>query len=342
MIVTGLILVKRDSALRAWLTWETQRLNEEFARAFDCEFYKFDYSYKPRMLRYLCSAWHTLKVIYNKKYDIVFAQYPSVVLVFLLTLLRIFGKNFGFVVYAHNAAIQDIEHRRLIGLIAKFCLKHADFAIVSNTALIDKYGSYGIKVKVLPDMLPRFESSNLPECFANHKRPFVTLISTFAPDEPTEILLQAVKQAQESHNDFQLFITGRRSKAGSLLKYENERVRFTDYLSLDDYDGLLMNSDLLIDLTTRENCLVCGAYEALSAGIPAILSDTEALRSNFRSGFVFSRNTCDDYKYAIHYALENLDSLSKDIKAFSEEFQSNWNLCKNQVDRKLIDLLESS
>ena len=66
-----------------------------------------------------------------------------------------------------------------------------------------------------------------------------------------------------------------------------------------------MNSvDATIDLTTRENCLVCGAYESLAAGKPMILSKTRALMNYFSQAAVYVEHTAEDLERGIHEALK--------------------------------------
>ena len=59
----------------------------------------------------------------------------------------------------------------------------------------------------------------------------------------------------------------------------------------DEYVSMLYSVDATIDLTNRENCLVCGAYESVAAGKPMILSKTQALMEYFNKGAVYVEHT---------------------------------------------------
>jgi len=58
----------------------------------------------------------------------------------------------------------------------------------------------------------------------------------------------------------------------------SDNLTLTAFIDDNAYVTLLYSCDLIVDLTTREDCLVCGAYESVSAEKPLLLSDTTALR----------------------------------------------------------------
>ena len=57
---------------------------------------------------------------------------------------------------------------------------------------------------------------------------------------------------------------------------------------------MLLSVDVIIDLMTRQDCLAGGAYEAVAAGTPLIVSNSEVLRRQFSSGTLFTDNTSED------------------------------------------------
>jgi glycosyltransferase involved in cell wall biosynthesis len=77
-------------------------------------------------------------------------------------------------------------------------------------------------------------------------------------------------------------------------------------------------------LTTADDNLVCGGYEAVAAGKPLILSDTHALRALFRRGAVFTNNESAAIARAINTALRRADALRSEIKELSREMQVDW------------------
>ena len=58
-------------------------------------------------------------------------------------------------------------------------------------------------------------------------------------------------------------------------------VSFTGFISYAEYLGLLQDSTGVMVLTTRDNTMQRGAYEALSLAVPIITSDFKVLRDCF-------------------------------------------------------------
>ncbi|HWP89498.1 MAG TPA: glycosyltransferase, partial [Burkholderiales bacterium] len=68
-------------------------------------------------------------------------------------------------------------------------------------------------------------------------------------------------------------------------------VKLTGFLSEHDFDHRLTHADVILDLTTRADCMVCGAYEAAAAQVPMILSDNPPTREYFSKGALFTDNS---------------------------------------------------
>lgn len=310
------ILQKR----KIWFTWESQRRNRELSQAFGATLVEINLDKLSRFRRYSISIFSTLKAILEQKPDIVFAQCPSIVLGGVCLLLRpIFG--FTLVLDAHNAAIENLSHPNFfLRFISQKLVSLPDFIIVSNLALKEQISSKARQVLVLPDKLPQLNPQN--EIFEIN-RPAIVYISSFAKDEPTEQFLNAFKKTD---SDFTLYVTGKRTRAKDLLRYECDNVVFTDYLPHEVYDRLIMEADLLVDLTTRQDCLVCGAYEALAAGRPCVLSDSQANRLLFPSGgFLFTKNDENSLAITIKESVKAIPRLSDEIKNAQTAFSLNWN-----------------
>lgn len=322
-----------DSSLtkdRTWITWETQRRNEELASAFNANYYPLDYSEKSSALRYILSAWHTVRIVFSEKPRTIFCQSPSVVLVILLAFLK---KMLPFNLFAdlHNAGVDGLEGLpNPIRALYRLAIKNCSGVILSNEELFSNVQSYQATLFALPDRLPRLKSS---ENLITLKRPAVVFISSFAKDEPIESFLRAV-QGLNLHT----YVTGKRLKAGELLKFESEKIRFTDFLPEESYDALIKDADLLVDLTTRENCLVCGAYEALSAGVPAILSDSEANRKTFPQGFIHSKNSEQDLAQALQSFLASPEKFKNEIRAAAYNFNIAWQRSFLTIEQNIKEL----
>ena len=72
-------------------------------------------------------------------------------------------------------------------------------------------------------------------------------------------------------------------------------------------------ADAIIDLTIRQNCLVCGAYEAIAAGKPLLLSSDASAKALFNKGVLFTDNSAVDIAQKIRQLRRDQDRLSREI-----------------------------
>lgn len=317
---------------RAWLTWETQCRNNELAQAFDCDIGCFDWSMHSKFLRYYKSTIDTLKFLRKKKYQTLFVQCPSVILCVLISIYTFFSKS-NLVIDCHNIVLDQADSNLLMRFIVKRIFKQSAYVIVSNDTLVSRAERYNATPMILPDKLPKVSNSKLPEEFGKLTRPYITFICSFASDEPIDEFLTA---ASMIGSDFTLFVTGKRSSAKrlGLLKYESEKIIFTDYLSRDNYDGLIRHSNLLVILTTRDDCLVCGAYEALEIGTLGLLSDTKVLRECFSDAFLYSNNSIVGYRNVLdqYLADPNCKNKKNNLLEYKKSFILKWKESFSCVD----------
>jgi hypothetical protein len=319
-----------------WFTWETQRRNASLSSELGAKLYKFDYSREDRLSRYLKSARDTIAALKNERPDIVITQCPSIVLVTLLTILKPFC-GYSLVIDAHNISVENLDNPSLWSrVLHRWCFRRADFIIVSNLFLFGEVENFGGLALPLADPLPELHSSGSQLFKSAERFPVITLVCSFASDEPIREFLDG---AQQVDSPFQLFVTGRRSKAGDLLARENDaRIRFTDFLSSGDFDALLKSSDLVVDLTTRDNCLVCGAYEGLAAGKVLMLSDSAINRRTFPRGAIFVRNDVAGFKAGLEEFFRKRQEISAEVPAMLSEFKKNWATEFEAIKQKLSEI----
>ena len=117
-----------------------------------------------------------------------------------------------------------------------------------------------------------------------------------------------------------------------------KNVVLTGYLPETEFICMLHSVDVIVDLTERENCLLCGAYEAVAVGKPLIVSDTEVLRKHFRTGVLYTDNTSKDLADKIEEALFNKNHLGMEIKSLREELNTEWQSKRHSLERLLHEL----
>ena len=81
---------------------------------------------------------------------------------------------------------------------------------------------------------------------------------------------------------------------------------------------------MIVDLTAIEDCLVCGAYEAVALGRPLVTSDTAALRQYFRRGTVYSRHDHASLAAAITYDLTHRERLAGEMQSLKPDLIAEW------------------
>src|SRR5581483_8453819 len=114
----------------------------------------------------------------------------------------------------------------------------------------------------------------------------VLVIATYAKDEPIAQILEAA-HAVRDQAEFQ-FTGNYRKLPPEVITGAPPNVKFLGFLAEGDYWDRMRDAHAVLDLTLMEDCLVCGAYEAVAVGRPLLLSDTRALKEYFRQGAIYS------------------------------------------------------
>jgi glycosyltransferase involved in cell wall biosynthesis len=181
---------------------------------------------------------------------------------------------------------------------------------------------------VLPDKIPEIDGAGQHTTLKGRLN--VAYICTFSVDEPWKEVIAA---AELLPKDICIYITGRNS-----VKQEDvpENVVLTGYMPRQDYQNLLHSVDAVMVLTTADENLVCGGYEAVAAGKPLVLSDTRTLRDFFCKGTVFTGNRSDEIARTIKTLDGSVATLTSGIKTLKEEMTLSW----QQRWRDLLEQLQ--
>jgi glycosyltransferase involved in cell wall biosynthesis len=299
-----------------WIAWESHRRNKGLSHSLGFNLYEIDI-HLPRLIRYGVSMAKTIVILVRERPHVVIAQNPSLILGVVILLLRPF---FGYlpVIDAHNAGIRPIEGRvRLLMWVALWVQRKAALTLVTNPEMKSSVDQCGGRAFVIPDRLP---SASPVESDHLAGRVKVAYICTFGLDEPYR---QVIEAARLLADDIIVHVTGDCSRVE--LKYPlPSNVIFTGYLPENEYWSLLKSADIIMDLTTREGCLVCGAYEGLALSKVLVLSDKKALRSYFRKGCVYVDSNSESIAQGIERAINEYDSLTSEIQVLKHELGLEW------------------
>lgn len=322
--------MKRNNMNCIWITWEKQPRNKGISDALGCPFYELDIK-RGRLIRYYLSILMTFKIIKTNKPDIVIAQNPSIVLAFYVIFLRSIFK-YKVVIDAHNAAIYPCEGKKPILMrLAKWLQKKANLTIITNKLVYAVVKNNGGVPVILPDRLP-----NLPILSTNIERDKykIVFICSYAEDEPYK---EVIKAAELIPANVYIHITG---KYQGKLKKEDmpENVVLEGFVPDEKYIELLNSADFIMDLTLREDCLVCGAYESVSVNKPMILSDTPALKEYFYLGSIYVQPEVQAIVDGINKAIENKSKLDTEIVQLKEDINKIWSELFNDFKQQLAKL----
>lgn len=312
---------------RYWFTWERQRRNIELSRALSCEYFEFNYDKKNRFVRYILSIYKTFLTIKEGRPKIVFGQNPSVVLVLTLILLRKIFK-YKLVVDAHNSGIFPFEGRyRFANYMMNKINCKSDLLLVTNNELKKVAEKYGSRCFILQDKIPELYTNEIIKLDGNINFLF---ICKYNEDEPYLELFDAAKMINDN---IVIYVTGNYRKLNDeILKKVPNNVRLIGFVPEKEYEIMIKSVDAVIDLTKRENCLLCGAYEAVAAEKPIILSNKIALKEYFKFGTIFVDNNPMQIKIGIENLIKDKNKYVREISEFKKNIISEWNVELNKLD----------
>lgn len=310
-----------------WITWERQIRNHSMSKALGVPLFEI-LSNRKRIPRYVSCISRTVALIGQKRPSVVVCQNPSLVLSILLLRLRPF-LGFKVVIDAHFGGVEAYNRSKTLQRVLNHCNRSADLVIVTNEGHARYINRLGGKTFICPDPLPdlsrfRSEKKEVPRK--------VFFICSFDPDEP---YLEVFKAAKVLNQDgFRFFVSGDFRKAG-ISPRDFPRVEFLGFAPENEYYRHLFSSQLVVDLTDNDNCLVCGAYEALEAEKPLVLSNRKALQEYFTEGTVFTANNSQAIVSAIRRAYAERRELREACRQWArhakDEMRSRINLLYNTL-----------
>ena len=299
-----------------WIAWERHRRSRELARILGAELLELT-STRRRPWKYVVLVGQTAAAIVRRQPAVVFVQCPSVFLGVLVAALRpVLG--FVLVLDLHNECVEPFNYLgRLYLRLIRWMWRASDVCIVTNPALAGVIGSAARHVAVLPDRIPGIQEVAGGEPAADP--PLAVFVCTFAPDEPYADVIAAAARLE----GIEVHVTGNPSKA-TLPATLPGNVRIRGYLPDTEYERLLCQATAIVDLTALENCLVCGAYEAVALEKPLVTSDTAALRAYFRRGTIYSRHTPEALAAAIEEAVRRHRALTDEMRELKVTLLAEW------------------
>ena len=305
---------------RIWITWENQRRNRELSHALNVRLFELKEidQIKNPFYKYFLGVVKTTRILLNEKPKLVFCQNPSLILSVILLIIKKVTR-FKVVVDAHNAGLFPKEGKSFfLRTLALYIQRRADLTIVTNQGLKEYVEVNGGRAFILQDRIPSIPmktSRKLNEGFN------LLFICSYGQDEPYEKVFEAARFLSPG---IHIYATGNYNKKNIDTAKIPGNVTLLGYVPEDEYVELLNSVDATIDLTTRENCLVCGAYETVAVEKPQILSDTKALRSYFRGGAIYTAHTAQAIADSIHLLIAEKNCLEQETRSLKQVLQKEW------------------
>jgi hypothetical protein len=312
-----------------WVTWENQRRNRELSATLGIPIYELDDidRIKNRIKKYVRGLSRTAIIYLRRRPEIVFCQNPSLILSAFTILLKPF---FGFrvVVDAHNAGIfPNAGKSKLLSFLSRQTQRLADLTIVTNTTLLNHVRKNGGRGFVLPDKIPQIRGAGKVPLRGEKN---ILFICSFGDDEPYEIIPEV---AAKLDRKIFVYVTGDYRKTDLNPAAMPDNVVLTGFLSESEYVAMLNSVDATIDLTTRENCLVCGAYESVGAGKPMVLSKTRTLMNYFNRGAIYVEHTTEDLRRGIKEVLGSREQLGRQVEELQKMRNRQWFERKKELEK---------
>ena len=240
----------------------------------------------------------TIRTLLRHRPDALIVMAPPLPLV-LLALAWGRLRTRPVVIDAHSAAVispRTGQPRRRFALVAKL----ADLVLVTRSELaVPLNGSAVLALDDPPIVVTDGE--------ADDRRRDGLVLRVVYPcswyaDEPVDDVLAAACLLP----DIEVVLTGSPSRTFDVLP---PNVTLTGYLDRASYWSMLRGADVVLALTTRDNTMQRAGYEALAAGVPLVVSDTQALRDWYRDAAIPAGHGPDALADAITSALTRRDEL---------------------------------
>ena len=193
---------------------------------------------------------------------------PAVAGITGLVLARLCGAR--FVLDSHPGSFGALGDRTSARLqrVQRFLTRRADLSLVAApcwASIVESWGAKAIVVHEAPSADPYRPSVNQAE-----SRRFSALcVGRLAPDEPTAAVVAAAAEVPEI--DF--LVTGDPARCPlEIIAAAPENCHFVGFLAPEEYGQAVVDSGVILSLTTDAGSVMRSAYEAVYAERPLIVS----------------------------------------------------------------------
>lgn len=308
-----------------WITWHYQTRTRNLAKELNLDLHEL-FIRDNLVKRHLFSSIWTIKKLFGIKPNVVFIQYSFLLLIITVLYKKVFRKHLSIIVDVHTKGLRRVLSGiagSIFWFLKKWSFSQSDLVIISNQGLIPDVVKFNSNYMILPDKIVEYNIVKESKFI----KPYCVNISSFAIDEPVDEIFELSNKL----NDFRIYWTG---KSPDNVKRKGEQysnIIFTGYLSFEDYFALINEAEFVIVLTTEEDCLQSGAYEALGVNTPMVISDTKALNEFFGPSAVYTKHDPENLYKNIQYLIENKKTYLENILFVKQKRQREFQLKVKEV-----------
>lgn len=305
-----------------WVTWERQRRSVVLSKEFNAEYHEL-ISKKKGLIRYVVLLRKTLALLRREKPPLIYIQNPSMVLAFVASIYKRLSPDTILVVDRHsnffpltNSAILNGIH----DLLSNYTIRKADVTVVTNNYLKNLIENIGGSACVLEDKVPDLQKKR---DISLKGKVNILFVCSFDPDEPYNKVFEAARLIDPN---IHIYVTGNYKKIQNKKILDNipENIVLLGYVKEQEYIDYLHAVDVVMVLTEWDYTLLCGAYEAVAAEKPLVLSNKRDLLAYFKRGVVKTENKSTDIAEAIITAVYKKNELKAEIRALKIEMNKDW------------------
>lgn len=283
---------------------------------------------------YLYKSLKTIWILCTTRMECVIIQNPVSIAVILAVIAKYF-LPIKVLADSHNGAFSSPWKNFPLH---KWALRRADVVIIHNKQLLERLKSdplySGINFSLLNSKLSNY---NYVSKKRDNSEPYILVVCTFAGDEPMELLLQALKYFLDNHpNSVNFKLTGNYKKKPELYNIYKlvHGIEFTGFVSNLEYKNLIVNSEAVISLSTRDDVQQFALMEAISYQVPFISNKNKTNAEMFNGKMPLVNLNSKDIAEGIIEIIQNKKEYKNEMHNLFNDLTLKW----EQDFRRLIDM----
>ena len=292
-----------------WISWHVSQRSSNLAEDLGLPILVKVIENNP-LSRHLFSSIWTIYILLKLRPEKIYLQYSFLLLLVLAGYKNLAPYTVSIICDCHTKALRrSIKGGigKIFWWIKKKSFQSVSMGIVSNVEMVPDITKLTMSYCVLPDKIPDVKANTSTKANAT----YCVFVCSYAVDEPLD---DVIATASRLNGSIRIYCTGKIPRKLTYLKANpHDNITFTDYLSQNEYNDLVTNADCILALTSEEGCLQCAGYEALSAEVPMVLSDTTALRAYFEGAAIYVNHDAHDLENGIRQAVNNRVELLYEI-----------------------------